>query len=83
MNRRNNSGFTLIEIMIVVCIIAILAALAIPSYQRYVLRSYRVEARNALQEIANRWQQNYSVSRSWETLGNGTKVAIGDTLPTA
>ena len=81
--RRNSNGFTLVELMVVVGIIAILAAFAIPSYQRYVLRSYRVEARNALQEMAGRWQQNYSVSRSWDTLGDGTKVQSGDTLPTA
>ena len=37
--RRGQTGFTLIELMIVVAIIAILAALAIPAYQDYVIRS--------------------------------------------
>jgi type IV pilus assembly protein PilA len=38
-HRRSNAGFTLIELMIVVGIIAILAAIAIPQYQIYVARS--------------------------------------------
>lgn len=74
-------GFTLIELIVVVAILAILAGFAVPSYMQYVLRSHRVEARNALQEMANRLQQNYSVTRTWSKLGDGTDVVIGNALP--
>ena len=53
-NRRHPRGFTLIEVMIVVVIVAILASIAFPSYQRYVLRSHRVEAQALLSEAAAR-----------------------------
>jgi type IV pilus assembly protein PilE len=64
-HQRNITGFTLIELMITVSIIAILAAIAIPNYQTYVLRANRAEARNALLSVAQRLEQNYAVTGSY------------------
>ena len=50
-------GVTLIELMVVVAIIAILSAFAYPSYNRYVIKTKRSVAQNALLQIADRQQQ--------------------------
>ncbi|WP_399679300.1 type IV pilin protein [Xenophilus sp.] len=50
--RARARGFTLIEVMIVVAVVAILAAIALPSYQEYVRRGHRAEARAGLMQAA-------------------------------
>lgn len=59
------SGFTLIEILITVAILAIVAAVAIPSYTSYVDRGKRAEARTALLDIAARQERYYSNNRQY------------------
>lgn len=54
-------GFTLIEVMIVVVIIGILAAIAIPAYQNSVIKSNRSEAKATLMDIAQGLQRCYTV----------------------
>ncbi|HUG99967.1 MAG TPA: type IV pilin protein [Gammaproteobacteria bacterium] len=66
-------GFTLIELMIVVVVVAILAALAFPQYRDYVLRSNRAVAKSALTQIADRQEQFYVANKSYAT----TLTALG------
>ncbi|WP_409524645.1 type IV pilin protein [Nitrincola sp. MINF-07-Sa-05] len=70
-------GFTLIEVMIAVVILAIVAAVAFPSYQQYLVRSNRAEAQSFLMDLAQRQQQFIIDARSYAS----TVAALGATVP--
>ena len=57
-NVESQQGFTLIELMIVVAIIGILAAIAYPSYQQYVIKTKRADMMSEMQNIATQIQSN-------------------------
>ncbi|KRW81882.1 type IV pilin protein [Marinobacter sp. P4B1] len=57
-------GFTLIELMIVVAIIGILAAIAFPSYQNYVTKTRRADAQAALTGFATAMERYYTDNRN-------------------
>jgi len=62
-------GFTLIEVMIIVVVLAILSAIAIPNYSRYVARGQLVEATNALAEYRARMEQYFEHHRTYANAG--------------
>ena len=57
---RRNKGFTLIELMIAIAVVAILATIAIPSYQNYILKSGRADAKAALYGVAQTLERCYT-----------------------
>lgn len=71
------TGVTLIELMIVVIIVGILASIAYPSYQEYVRRGNRAEARGILLETAQFLERNYTLANRYDQTSAG--VAITNT----
>jgi type IV pilus assembly protein PilE len=69
------TGFSLIELMIVVVIVGILMGISIPAYQGYVMRSHRTDAHSSLLDIAAR-QERFVAQRNTYT----TVVAAGTGL---
>ena len=62
---KTQKGFSLIELLVVVAIIAILAAVAIPSYQHYVVKANRTAAQSFMMDLANREKQYMLDARAY------------------
>lgn len=62
---KKQAGITLVELMIVVAILAMIAAFAYPSYERYVTNSKRTAATSALLQIADRQQQFFMDNKTY------------------
>ena len=75
-----STGFTLIEMMVVVAVLAIVAAIAYPSYQEHLRKGRRAAAQTFLVETASRQQQYLLDARSY-AVGTGALAALNLTVP--
>lgn len=80
-NSRLMAGFTLIELMITVAIVAILASVAYPSYKEYVAKSRRSEARTVLSSAQQWMERFYSENFRYDKNSAGTAVTNSALFP--
>jgi len=76
---KKNKGFTLIELMIVVAIIGVMSAIAFPSYDSYMKKSRRADAKVGLSKLADKQErfylQNNTYTNSFAAAGLNTSNA--------
>ena len=76
---RKSRGFTLMEVMIVVVILGLLAAIAYPSYQDYVIRGNRSAAQSFMLEVASRQERFLLDARAYAA----DIAALGMSVPSS
>ena len=82
--QRRVGGFTLIELMVTVVIVAVLAAIAYPSYTSHVVKSNRAATKSFMSAVANRQQQYILDARTYAEVANNAAfaTALGMPIPT-
>ncbi len=75
--RQRSAGFTLIELMIALAIVAVLVAVAVPSYREHVRKSSRAEAQAYMMAVETRQQQFLVDTRAYAA----TLAALGVSVP--
>jgi type IV pilus assembly protein PilE len=79
MSRSPRSGFTLIELMVTIAIVAILSAVAVPAYRDYVMRGRISQATSNLATMRVKLEQFYQDNRTYD--GGCAPGALGEPPP--
>ena len=77
MKSKNNKGFTLIELMIVVAVLAVIVAIAYPGFLGQIQKARRSDAKQALLDVAAKLEQYYQDNKGYPTAANMSNLGYG------
>lgn len=80
--KNKNSGFTLIELIIVVLIVGILAAVSFPAYKDYIRQARRTEAQGVLEGLAQAMQRHFTQNTTYASAITGSAPKPPNIYPT-
>ncbi len=73
---KSERGITLIELMIAVAIVAILASIAMPAYNQYVVKSRRSEAKSAVMELGQYMERYYTTNSAYNKISGAVSTSL-------
>jgi len=78
--RKKNAGVTLVELLVVIMIIGLLSAIAVPAYRKYTLRAHRADGKAALLAMAGQLERCFTRFNSYDP-DDGCAVVSGVSSP--
>ncbi|WP_240783514.1 type IV pilin protein [Stenotrophobium rhamnosiphilum] len=76
MHKRRNTGFSLIELVIVMLVVSILVGIALPSYTQHVTKTRRAAAEACLSTYANYMERFYATNMAYDKDSTGTDIVL-------
>lgn len=74
--QQSSKGFTLIELLIVVVVVGIITAIAIPSYINSTRKAHRADAEQALTQLSQFMERNYTLAGRYDKDSTGANIAL-------